>query len=194
MGRFHHPQMGAGSVLNFVSLRKPVRCLPVISLAAVFLTIVPVAQASMSCRRVENYDPVSDSLIMQQIETHLQSMPAFKNRQIRQMNSRFAIAWQDEEECRKVFRCHYLLLDVRDNAVKDVFAFRGTGTVWTLGSPIAVWSDPLHDDYSLKAFESDSYDYLEVRLPRRGGPVWIGGSTPEDTKMLQKLCGAYKYK
>jgi len=46
--------------LKFASQQKLVRCLPVIFLASVFVTIASVAQAWMSCGRVENYRPVSD--------------------------------------------------------------------------------------------------------------------------------------
>jgi hypothetical protein len=178
--------------LKFAPQPKLVRNLWAIFLASVFAAIATTAQAWMSCGRIEQYEPVSNPQIRQQIEAHVQALPAFKNRQIREIDSSFAIVSQDEDECRKVFRCHHLLLDVRDGAIKDVFAFRGTGTVLLLGSPIAVWSEPLHDDYSLRSFETEDFAYISVRLPRWGGPVWV--DLPDDTKMLQKLCGAYKYK
>jgi hypothetical protein len=198
LGHFHQPFVSQliaprlKRVLKFASLLNLVRLLPVVWLASVLVMIASVAQAWQSCERVEQYEPVSDPLIRQKIEAHVQATPAFKNRQIRKIHGHFAIVWQDEEECRKVFRCHYLLLDLRDNAVKDVFAFRGTGTVWTLGSPVAVWSEPLRDDYSYRGFETEDFVFLLVQLPRWSGPVWV--DAPTDTKMLADLCGAYKYK
>jgi hypothetical protein len=184
------------TVLKFASLPKLVRCLPVILLASVFVTIASVAQAWMSCWRIEEYPPVSNPLIRERIEAYLQALPAFKNYQMRELDRivSFVIVSQDEDECRKTFRCHHLLLDVRNGAVKDVFVFRGTGTVWVLGSPLAVPSEPLHDDYSLKSFETDSGTYIDVRLPRQGGPVWIDVGSLDETKMRQGLCGAWKYK
>jgi hypothetical protein len=93
-----------------------------------------------------------------------QAFPAFKNYQMRELDRIVVIVSQDEDECRKTFRCYHLLLDVRNGAVKDVFFFRGTGTVRVLGSPLAVPSEPLHDDYSLKSFETGSSTYIDVRL------------------------------
>jgi len=177
--------------LKFASQQKLVRYLPVIFLASVLVTIASVAQAWMSCGRVEKYQPVSDPLIMERIEARLQALPAFKNRQIREINGNFAIAWQDEDECRRLFRCHYLLLDVRNNTVKDVLTFRGTGTFWVLGSPIAAWSASLDDDYSLRAFETEHFAFIVVRLPTWGGPVWV--DLPDDTNALQRSCGTYTY-
>jgi alkanesulfonate monooxygenase SsuD/methylene tetrahydromethanopterin reductase-like flavin-dependent oxidoreductase (luciferase family) len=182
-------------VLKFAALLlKLVRCVPVVSLASVLVTIASTAQAWMTCRDIQQYEPVSDPLIREQVQARVQSLPAFKNNQIREINSRFVIVSQDEDECRKVFRCYHLLLDVRNSAIKNVFAFRGTGTVWIMLSPIAVGSDPLHDEYSSMAFETSEYDYIAVRLPRRDGPVWIGGSSPDDLKITQQLCGPHKYK
>jgi hypothetical protein len=185
------------TVLKFVSLPRPVRYLPVVFLGSVFLTIASAAQAWMSCFRIEEYPPVSDPLIRERIEAHLQAFPAFKNHQMRELDRivNFVIVSQDEDECRKAFRCRdQLLLDVRDGAVKDVFVFRGTGTIWVLGSPPAVPSEPLHDDYSLKSFETDSSTYIDVRLPRRDGPVWIDVGSLDETQIRQRLCGAWKYK
>lgn len=36
--------------------------------------------------------------------------------------------------------------------------------VRVLGSPLPVPSEPLHDDYSLKSFETGSSTYIDVRL------------------------------
>ena len=176
-------------------MARPVRYLRVICLASMLVTNASLARAGATCERVETYRPVSNPLIVEQIEARLSAMPSFKNHQIREIDRNFAIAWQDEDECRKLFRCHYLLMDTRNSSVKDVLTFRGTGTVYWMYSPVAVWSIPLNDDYSMMFFETSEFNYLTVRLPRlRGGPVWVNAASPHATSTFPKMCAALKYK
>lgn len=178
--------------MRLVSLRKPLRRPCILIFAVLFAATTSGAEAFMYCERAAEYPPVSDPVVARRIEERLQAIPAMKNHRIGKMDGQFAIAWQDEEECRKLFRCYHLLLDIRNDEARPVFAFRGTGTIWALGSPLAVWSDPLDDDYSLQAFETDDLSYIEVRLPRFLGPVWVGAISAESKTM--KACAYRKYR
>ena len=150
------------------------------------------ADALMYCERAAEYPPVSDPVVTSRIEERLQAIPAMKNHQIRSIDDRFVIAWQDEDECRKAFRCLHLLLDLRNGDARVVFAFVGTGTIWRLGSPVDQRSNPLNDNYALKAFETDEFNYVQVGLPRHSGPVWIGAALGSNTAL--KACEELKYK
>jgi hypothetical protein len=169
----------------------PLRGLRVVFLAWMLAGITSGADALMYCDRASEYPPISDPILTRRIEERLQAIPAMKNHQIRKIDGQFAIAWQDEEECRKLLRCYHLLLDIRNDEARVIFAFRGTGTIWVLGSALNTLSDLLDDDYSINAFETDDFNYVEVRLPRFLGPVWVG-ALPSDNKTM-KACARRKY-
>jgi len=177
--------------LKLVSLRRPLRSPRILTFVVLFAATTSGAEAFMYCDRAAAYPPVSDPVATRSIEARLQSIPAMKNHQIRSVDRQFAIAWQDEDECRKAFRCHHLLLDLRNGDARVVFAFLGTGTIWRLGSPIDQRSNPLNDNYALRAFETDEFNYVQVGLPRALGPVWIGAALGSD--MALKACKELKY-
>jgi hypothetical protein len=53
-------------------------------------------------------------------------------------------------------------------------------------------SNPLNDDYAIRAFETDEFNYVQIGLPRDLGPVWIGASL--GSNMALKACEEQKYK
>jgi hypothetical protein len=143
----------------------------------------------MTCTRIERFPVVSDPLIQEQIQAHLKALPRFQKNQVRRIDSRFFIAIFDDGECGKASRCYHQLLDIRNATIKDVVAFRSTGMVWMLLSPVAVWSEFFQDDYSTMAFETPDTGYLQVLLPRLGNTLLVNSVSPEETKILQRLCG-----
>lgn len=177
--------------MKLASLLKPTRSLRILVLALMLATTTSPADALMYCERAKDYPPVSDPVVTRRIEERLQAIPAMKNHQVRRIDGQFAIAWQDGDECSKLFRCHHLLLDIRNDEARVVFAYRGTGTMWVMGLDGNAWSDQLDDDYSMKGFETDDFHWIEVRLPRFLGPVWVG-AIPSDHKTL-KACAYRKY-
>ena len=178
--------------MKLASLLKPLRCSRVVSIAFMLAATTSGADASMSCNRAAEYYPISDPVVTRRIEERLQAIPAMKNHQIRRIDGQFAIAWQDEDECRKRFGCHHLLLDIRNNEARIVFAYRGTGTIWAMASPPPERPDELGEhQYTLGAFETDDFNYVKVRLPLRLGPVLVGAISSDD-KMI-KTCARRKY-
>lgn len=167
------------------------RGLRIVFLASMVAASISTADALMFCERASEYRPISDPVVTRRIEERLQAIPAMKHHQVRSIDGQFAIAWQDEDECRKLFRCYHLLLDIRNEAATVVFAYRGTGTIWVLGSALNTLSDLLDDDYTMTAFETNDFNFIEVRLPRFLGPVWVG-AIPSDDKTL-KACARRKY-
>jgi hypothetical protein len=159
---------------------------------SVLVAITSSAQASMTCMRIEQFPAVSDPLIQEQIQTYLKKFPRFQKNQTRQINSRFFVAISDDGECDKAARCYHQLLDIKNGAIKDVFAFRSTGMVWILVSPVAAWSEFFQDDYSAMAFETPDTAYLQVLLPRLSDTVLVNSMSPEETRMLQRLCANFK--
>lgn len=176
--------------MKLASLLMPLRS-RVVFLASMLAATTSTADALMYCDRASEYRPISDPVVTRRIEERLQAIPAMKHHQVRRIDGQFAIAWQDEDECRKLFRCYHLLLDIRNDAATVVFAYRGTGTIWVLGSANNTLSDLLDDDYSNSAFETDDFNYVVVRLPRFLGPVWVG-TLPSDNKSM-KACARRKY-
>lgn len=171
------------------SLPKMVRYLRAIFIASVFTTAASMAHASMTCTWIDEFPVVSKSPIREQLEMHVRALPALKDYQIRQINSRFFIV-SDEGKCKETSRCYHRLLDLRNGVVKDVLVFRGAGRVWMMLSPTAVWLEPLQDDYSNMAFATPENAYITVQLPIWGDTVLIDASPLEETKMFQRLCGA----
>ena len=178
--------------MKLASRREPLRYWRAVLLVLMLVATTSSADASMYCLRTKELRPISDPLLKDRIEERLQAIPAMKSHQVGELTKGFALAWQVDEECRKSFRCHHLLLDTRSDAATIVFAYQGTGTIWVLASPLAEWSHLLDDDYAIKALETDDFNYVEVRLPqRRLGPVWIG-AIPSDNGTL-KACADRKY-
>jgi hypothetical protein len=178
--------------LKLTSLLRPGRSPLIVVVALMLAATTSDADAFMYCDRASDYPAVSDPVATRRIEARLQSIPAMKNHQIRSVGSQFAIAWQDEDECRKAFRCNHLLLDLRNDDARVVFTLVGTGTIWRLGSPVDQRSNPLNDNYALKAFETDEFNYIQVGLPSHSGPVWIGAAL--GSNMTLKACEEIKYK
>jgi hypothetical protein len=97
----------------------------------------------------------------------------------------------DGRFCKDIPRCEHRLLDLRNGVVGDVFAFRGTGMTWRLGSPESVWLEDLQDDYSAWAFVTTEYTFIRVDLPRSGVMIVIDSPGPEEMKTLQ-VCAHIK--
>jgi hypothetical protein len=171
--------------LKIASLLKPLRYL------ALMLVVTSSADASQYCWRAKQLPPISDPMVKGRIEQRLQAIPVMKNHQVGLLSSSFALAWQDEEQCAKTFRCYHLLLDIRNGTATIVFAYQGSGTIYQLGTPPFAWSDPLQDYYSLLAFETDDSNWVEVRTPRLPGPVWVGAKPSDDRNMTS--CGFIKH-
>lgn len=173
-----------------VSLQKSRRNQYVVLLASLLVATTPCANASTYCLRANELPLVSDPLVKGKIEERLRAIPVMKSHAVRQVDPRFAIAWQDEEECRKLFQCYHLLLDIRDGAATIVFAYRGSGTIQQLMTPPSTWSDTLQDHYTFMAFETDDFNWIRVRAPRLSGPVWIGAIPSDDLNL--RSCGYLK--
>jgi hypothetical protein len=79
-------------------------------------------------------------------------------------------------------------LELRDGVVRNVFAFRGTGAVWRLLSPLGAWLEELQDDYSAWAFEAIDDTFIRVDLPRHGDMIVILPPTPKETNWYKFTC------
>ncbi len=165
-------------LLNLVARLKSLRChrviFPALILAA---TASDAADASNMCLRAEQYAPVSNPVVARGIEERLQAIPIMKNHQVRALNRSFAIAWQDEEECRKRFACHHVLFDVRNDEARVAFVYRGTGT-FMVPTSTSMRDREYDDDYSAIGFETQSFTYITVSFPRRHGPLRIEDPSP----------------
>lgn len=177
--------------MRFAPLRMLIRYLPVIFIVPIFVTTASIVQASMTCTRIDDFPFVSDPLIQKQLEAHVETLPGLGVYQIRQIDSRFFIISSEDEKCKETSLCYYRLLDLRNGAVKDVFAFQGTGRVWMILSPTATRWELLQDDYSDFAFETRDNTYLGLKLPSWGNTVFVVPQSPDDTKMFQRICGAH---
>jgi hypothetical protein len=166
-------------------LLKMVRYLPVIFIVSAFATIASVAQASMTCARFDEFSAVSDPSIREQLETHVRALPRLKNYKIRSLDGRFFIVTSEGRFCKDIPRCEHRLLDLRNGVVRDVFAFRGTGTTWILGTPPSAWVEDLQDEYSAWAFVTTEYTFIRVDLPRSGDMIVVDSPGPEEVKTLQ---------
>jgi hypothetical protein len=175
--------------MHLASLQTMIRSLSTVFIVSAFASAASIAHASMTCTWIDEFPAVSDPSIQERLEAHVRALPGLKDYQIRQIDSRFFIV-SDEGKCKQASRCYHRLLDFRNGVVKNVLVFRGTGRVWMMLSPTAVWLEPLQDDYSNMAFATPENVYITVQLPIWGDTILIDASPPEETKMLQRLCGA----
>src|SRR5262249_59050199 len=98
-----------------------------------YFALILAAQASMTCRRVEQLGIIStDPRIRESLETYVKTLPRSKVFDVKkpfhitQFTSRFFLAGPREEFC-KTSGCYYWLLELKDRVVKEVLGFRGTG-------------------------------------------------------------------
>jgi hypothetical protein len=140
--------------------------------------------------QIDKFPVVPDSPVLEKLETHVKALPGLKDYQIKDIDGRFFIVLADDGFCKETPRCYHQLLDTRNGLVKDVFAFRGTGRVWTLLSPTSVWLERLQDEYSAMAFATTENTFISVQLPRFRDTVLIESPSPERTKWLQAVCDA----
>jgi hypothetical protein len=172
-------------------LTKLVRCLLAIFIASGSATAASIAHASMTCIPFDEFPAVSDPSIQNQLETHVRGLPGLKNPRIRSLDRRFFIVTAEGRFCKDIPRCEHRLLDLRNGVVRDVFAFRGTGTTWRLWSPLSAWMEDLQDEYSAWAFVTTEYTFIRVDLPRSGDMIVIDSPGPEEMKTLQ-VCAHVK--
>lgn len=173
-------------------IRKPLRDLRVALHVLALVITTSSAGASNYCYRARDLPPISDPQVRGRLEERLQTIPAMKSHQVRRLTTGFAIAWEDEAECGKRLSCHHILLDIRDGAATIVFTYRGTGSINQLGTPPDEWLESLQDHYSFHSFETHDSNWVEVRMPRLTGPVWIG-AVPSSGFSGQS-CGFVKYR
>jgi hypothetical protein len=174
--------------MKFVSLPKMFRYLSIAFLMSGFMTIASLAHASMICTWVDEFPVVSDPSAQERLEAHVRALPGLKNYEIRDIDGRFFIVLADDGYCKEIPRCDNRLLDLRNGVVKDVFAFRGTGKVWRLMSPLTIWLERLQDEYSFRAFATTENTFIGVQLPRFRDTVFIDAPSPEQMKVLRAAC------
>jgi hypothetical protein len=177
--------------MNIICLLKKLRTFEVICVVLVCSILTSVAHASMVCLRLEDFPLVSEPSVKKQLEAHVSALPGLQNYEIRDLQShgRFFMVLADDGFCKEIPRCDQRLLDLRSDAVRDVFAFRGKGIVWRLMSPLGLWFEQFQDEYSNWAFATADGTFIGVRLPRFRDTVFIDSSTPEETKWLRAACG-----
>jgi hypothetical protein len=177
--------------MKLASLPKMIRRLSAVLIVSGLATVASLAHASMTCTRFDEFPVVSDPSIREQLETHVRALPGLKNHKIRSLDGRFFIVTADGGFCKDIPRCEHRLLDLRNGVVRDVFAFRGTGTTWRLWSPLSAWVEDLQDEYSAWAFVTTEYTFIRVDLPRSGDMIVIDSPGPEEMKTLQ-VCAHVK--
>lgn len=175
--------------MKFASLPKLVRYLSFVFTLSACVAKASFVHASMSCLNFKDLSPwVSDPLILEKLQAHAKRLPGFGSVQIGQLNRHFFIVSSEDEKCREGSLCYYRLEVVKDGEVKDVFAFQGSGKSLHIWSPLALWLDPLQDEYSWIAFETRENTYLTVQLPSSGNTVLVVPETPEEIKMNKRIC------
>jgi hypothetical protein len=179
------------TVLKHASLLKLVRYLSVIFSVSVCVTTTSFVHARMTCTNVAKFPAVSDPLIHEQLQAHAKTLPGLGSFRIGEISSRFFIVSSEDEKCKEASSCYYRLLDLRNGAVKDVFAFQGSGKILMILSPVALWSELLQDDYSEMEFETRENTYLTIKLPSLGNTVLVVPESPEEIKMVRRICGAH---
>ena len=123
-----------------------------------------------------------------QLEAHVKALPGLKNYEIRGLEWHYFMVHAEGKFCKEVPRCEHRLLELRDGVVRNVFAFRGTGALWKLLSPLGGWLDQLQDDYSAWAFETTESTFIRLDLPRHRDMIVILAPTPAGTKFCKDTC------
>ena len=138
--------------------------------------------------RFDEFPVVPDLPIQEKLEAHVKALPGLTDYLIRDIDGRFFVVLADDGYCKGIPRCYHQLLDTRKGVVKDVFAFRGTGKVWRLMSPLTLWLERLQDEYSFWAFATTENTFIGVQLPRFRDTVFIDAPSPEQMKVLRAAC------
>ena len=138
--------------------------------------------------RIDEFPAVPDSPILEKLEAHVKALPGLKDYLIKDINGRFFIVLADDGYCKETPRCYHQLLDTRNGVVRDVFAFRGTGRLWALLSPMGYWLERMQDEYSIWAFATTDNTFIGVQLPRFRDTIVIDSPPPEQTKWLRSVC------
>lgn len=160
----------------------------VVFAAAVYLVTASVAHATMTCLRFEQFSAVSDPQIRERLEAHVGALPGLKSYEIRHLEGSYFLVQAEGKFCKTVPRCEHRLLALRDGVVRNVFAFRGTGAVWSLLSPLGAWLEDLQDDYSAWAFETIEDTFIRVDLPTHRDMIVIFSPTTEGAKSYKLTC------
>lgn len=170
---------------------EPRRYLSVAFVTASLVSSASIAHATMTCWRFDELDRVSDLSAQEKLETHAKALPGLEKPEIRHLEGHYFMVQGAGKFCKEVLRCEHRLLDLRDGVVRNVFAFRGTGMIWVLLSPIGAWIDYLQDDYSTWAFETTENTYVRVDLPKFRDMVVISSPGPVEMKTL-RVCDGFK--
>jgi hypothetical protein len=187
--RIAHRDAVKETVLKHTSLSKLASRLSFALTLSICVAKATFVHASMSCLNFNALSPsVSDPLIFEKLQAHAKTLAGFGRVQIGQLDRRFFIVSSDDERCREGSLCYYRLVVVRDGEVKDLFAFQGSGKSLRIWSPLALWLEPLQDEYSWMAFETRENTYLTVQLPSSGNTVLVVPETPEEIKMNKRIC------
>jgi len=167
------------------------RYLRVAFAAAILVSSASIANASMSCLWLDEIPRISDPSIQEKLEAHMKALPGLENPEIRQLEEHYFVVQATSKFCKEVPRCEHRLLDLQEGVVKNVFAFRGTGVIWKLWSPLGLWIDELGDDYSFWAFQTTEGTYIRVDLPRFHDMVVISSPGAIAMKTL-RVCDNFK--
>ena len=156
-----------------------------------YLAAASIAHATMTCTWLDELSPISDPSILQKLEAHVRTLPGFKNYEIKPLQDHYFLVGAEGKFCKDIPRCEHRLLELRDGAVRNVFAFEGTGMVWRSWTPFSFWVENLGDDYSAWAFETTEHTYIRVDLPRSRGLVAISSPGAVEMKTLRP-CSSIK--
>lgn len=173
--------------MTWMCLRRT-RCLPASFVAVVYLTAVSVAHATQTCWRFDQLDRISDLSAKEKLEAHVKALPGLGSPEIRVIDQHYFMVQAAGKFCKEVPRCENRLLQLRDGVVRNVFAFRGTGAVWRLLSPLGAWLEERQDDYSAWAFETIDSTFIRVDLPSYRDMIVIFSPTPAETQFYKSTC------
>jgi hypothetical protein len=175
------------AMMKWMCLRRA-RCLQAIFATLVYLTTASIVHATQTCWRFDQLYRVSDPSAQEKLEAHVKALPGLTNPEIRVIDPHYFMVQAAGKFCKEIPRCEHRLLELRDGVVRNVFAFRGTGAVWRLLSPLGAWLEELQDDYSAWAFEAIDDTFIRVDLPRHGDMIVILPPTPKETNWYKFTC------
>jgi hypothetical protein len=135
----------------------------------------------MTCKRIEQLPTVSDSRTLGLLEAYKKMSGGSNPLLIRQLDSRFFMAFPADQDC-KNSACYYRLLNLKDGEINERFSFLGTGVILLFFSS-NVQIAHFQDRFSTIALETSVQTHIMVELPFTGNTVLVSARAPQKIKL-----------
>ena len=142
------------------------------------------AQASMTCKRIDQLPLESNAAIVDKIEALTRANHGSRSYSIHSLDGRHYFLQPKTGNCNNA-SCYYHLVQLQKGAPVELLTFLGAGIIWIILSPANMQFDGLDGRYSIIAVETDAKRLLNIALPLDGNALVVEPLSGEDSKILR---------